>query len=196
MHNGLKFTFTFTTGAAVGAAVSWFVLKTRYEQLAQEDARSVREEYLKKYGTPESDTDDEENEYARWAEENPSEAELDKEEYNELAGLYSNNLEKGGSDSMSINKPRVILPREFEEDPDYDVINLNYYADGVLADDMDEIVEDIEHTVGDFKEHFGEYENDTVYVRNDELRCYYEICADDRNYYDVAATDQDLVDEE
>ena len=32
--------------------------------------------------------------------------------------------------------------------------------------------------------HFGEYEDDTVYVVNDRLKCYYEICRDYGNYSD------------
>lgn len=191
MSNGMKYVLTFTLGAAVGSVATWAIVKTKYERLAEEDARSIREEFTKKYGEP---TD--EYNYAQWAEENPDEFEADKEEYEELAGCYNKDLEKGGSDSMRVNDPCVILPREFEEIDEYDVVSLNYYADGVLADDMDEIVEDVENTVGDFKEHFGEYENDTVYVRNDRLKCYYEICADDRNYHDVAVTDENLMDED
>lgn len=195
MHNGIKYICTFSLGAAAGSAVTWFLLKTKYEKLAEEDARSIREEYCKRYDTPVSINEEEESDYSQWAEGNPNEAAMDKQEYENLAGYYNKDSEKGGSDSMKVNDPCVILPREFEEKDDYDVVSLNYYADGVLADDMDEIVEDVEGTVGDFKDHFGEYENDTVYVRNDRLKCYYEICADDRNYYDVAE-DQNLMDED
>lgn len=187
MHNGIKYICTFSLGAAVGSAATWFLLKTRYEKLAEEDAQSIREAYSKQYGDVVENTEEVEPEWE------PSSAE--REEYEDLAGCYNPDLKKGGSDSMRTNDPCVILPREFEDLDEYETISLNYYADGVLADDMDEIVEDIENTVGDFKDHFGEYENDTVYVRNDRLKCYYEICADDRNYYDLVE-DQDLADEE
>lgn len=187
MHNGIKYICTFSLGAAIGSAVTWFLVKTKYERLAEEDARSIREEFLKMYGEPTEDSNADDTEFII--------EDSDVEEYEALAGHYNKDSEKGGSDSMITNNPCVILPREFEEIDDYETISLNYYADGVLADDMDEIVEDVENTVGDFKDHFGEYENDTVYVRNDRLKCYYEICADDRNYYDVAE-DQDLSDDE
>ena len=53
---------------------------------------------------------------------------------------------------------------------------MNYYEDGVLADDWDEPIEDIDKVVGkDSLTHFGEYEDDSVYVRNDRLKCEYEI---------------------
>ncbi len=74
------------------------------------------------------------------------------------------------------------------ENDNYTQISLVYYAgDGVLADDEDEVVEDIEDTVGeDFAEHFGEYEDDSVFIRNDRLRCDYEILRDNRSFSDVA----------
>ena len=39
----------------------------------------------------------------------------------------------------------------------------------------------------EYKEHFGEYANDTVFVRNDRLKCDYEISKDNRNFEDVVA---------
>lgn len=72
----------------------------------------------------------------------------------------------------------------------YAQINLTYYADGTLADDEDDILEDIEETVGlDFASHFGEYEDDTVFIRNDRLRCEYEIQRDNRTYKEVTGID-------
>ena len=65
----------------------------------------------------------------------------------------------------------------------------NIPADGVLADDMDEIIEDVDEVVGeDSLNHFGEFEEDSVYVRNDERKCDYEILRDNRNYADVVGT--------
>lgn len=85
------------------------------------------------------------------------------------------------------NKPYIISPEEFGESGNYTQISLTYYSDGVLADDEDEIIEDIDDTVGeDFADHFGDYEDDSVFVRNDRLRCDYEILKDNRSYHDVA----------
>ena len=67
--------------------------------------------------------------------------------------------------------------------------SLTYTADGVLLDDMNEIVDDIEEVVGeDSLEHFGEYEDDPVYVRNDAKKCDYEILLDQRNYQEIFET--------
>ena len=88
---------------------------------------------------------------------------------------------RGLLDEMGYNadepKPYVISPEEFGDNvDDYELISLNYYEDGVLADDWDEPIEDIDKVVGkDSLTHFGEYEDDSVYVRNDRLKCEYEI---------------------
>ena len=48
-----------------------------------------------------------------------------------------------------------------------------------------QIIYNIEETVGDALEHFGEYEDDSVFVRNEENMCDYEILLDQRTYSDV-----------
>lgn len=81
----------------------------------------------------------------------------------------------------------VIAPEEYGALVDYDLIDLTYYNDNVLCDDMDEIVENIDDTVGrDYANHFGEFdEQDVIHVRNDILKCDYEITRDTRDYSDV-----------
>ena len=89
------------------------------------------------------------------------------------------------SDKRSV--PYVIEPEQFDM-IGYETINLTYYADDILADDLDQIYPNAEHEIGlNFQYHFGEYEEDTVFVRNDQLRIDFEICRDTRNYFDVAA---------
>ena len=88
--------------------------------------------------------------------------------------------EKGVSDV-----PYVISPEEFGE-VGYEQIELTYYGDGILADDDDEIIDDVEDVVGSYAlTSFGKYEDDAVFVRNDARRCDYEILADHRDYNDV-----------
>lgn len=94
---------------------------------------------------------------------------------------YSEN--KGGDD---MKKPYVISPDEFGEIDNYEEISMTYYSDGVLADDNDNIVNDVEDIIGtESLTHFGEYEDDSVFVRNDCLKCDYEILLDSRKYSDV-----------
>lgn len=83
-------------------------------------------------------------------------------------------------------KPYVIAPEEFGEMDDYETVSLTYYSDGVLTDDFDNEIEDVEGMVGeDSLDHFGEYEDDSVFVRNDRYKTDYEILLDLRKYSDV-----------
>ena len=83
-------------------------------------------------------------------------------------------------------KPYVISPDEFGEFEDYERISLSYYADQILADEDDEKVEDVDNVVGlESLIHFGEFEDDSVFVRNDRLKCDYEILLDQRTYSDI-----------
>lgn len=81
--------------------------------------------------------------------------------------------------------PYVISPEEFGE-IGYETISLTYYADEILADEMDELVESIDSVVGlNSLTTFGEYEDDSVFVRNDKLKCDYEILKDQRRWADI-----------
>ena len=80
--------------------------------------------------------------------------------------------------------PYVISPDEFGELEDYAKVSLTYFADGVLADECGEIVDDVEEIIGDGLDHFGEYEDDSVFVRSDAKRCDYEILKDLRDFSD------------
>ena len=66
-----------------------------------------------------------------------------------------------------------------------------------LVDDMDEVIEDTEDIIGtEWIDYFKEERQDLVCVRNEKLKCDYEIAADVRKYYgDVVRTDDDMDDE-
>ena len=90
------------------------------------------------------------------------------------------------ADTPDLGEPYVIPPEDFGEFDDYEKISLIYWADRVLTDDNNEVVEDLEGSVGiDSLTTFGEYEDDSVFVRNPRLRCDYEILLDQRNFEDV-----------
>ena len=85
---------------------------------------------------------------------------------------------------------------EFEDDDSYETIYLTYYADGILADEMDKPVK-IENTVGkEALKHFGEYEDDMLHVRDDKGKIYYEVAKDNRKFSDISGDDSDDSDEE
>lgn len=186
MNNGLSKFLIFTTGAAIGSVVTWKLVKTKYEQIANEEIESVREYYANKdkekltdeaYGEDDEETDTAER----------NETETAMKEYRKIvAGAgYSENVEE--DKDMVDDRPYVISPEDADDRDDYELEQLDYYeGDETLVDSFGDVVEDIDGTVGaDFASHFGEYEQDTVYVANDETKTVYEICRDYRSYAEV-----------
>lgn len=183
MNNTLKCVLAFSSGAAIGVAVSWRLLKTKYEQIAQEEINSVKETY-----STSTETDNDIYEVEGDTEE-PTEPKEEYETILESEGYtnYSSvKAEKGGSDFMDKEKPYVIPPDEYGEFEEYDTETLTYYSDGILTDDQDEIIDDIDGIVGeDSLNTFGQYEDDAVHVRNDALKTDYEILSDVRTFADA-----------
>lgn len=183
----IKNVVIFAAGAATGSVASWLLLKKKYEQFAQEQIDSVKEVYSKR----EKETSDisEEETCDVDKEEEPCEDPLREKYSNLVNGLgygISDVTDKKEEGSAKMDEPYVIPPEEFGEFGDYDTINLTYYADGVLTDDQNELVDDVDDVVGeDSLYSFGEYEPDSVHVRNDKMRCDFEILKDPRNYSDV-----------
>ena len=180
----------FVLGAAIGSIVTWQYTRKKYEQIAQEEIDSVKEIFSRresaadveitapkpqtaKIGKPEEKPDI--TEYA---------ARLERDGYTNYSNVGAEQ-KKEEQETMEM-KPYVISPEEFGEFEDYERISLSYYADQVLADEDDEKVDDVDNVVGlESLTHFGEFEDDSVFVRNDRLKCDYEILLDQRTYSDV-----------
>lgn len=172
--------FIFAVGAAIGSAVTWKFVETKYKKLADEDIASYKEMCDRKYGTVEK------------AE--PEKAPVTEAPKSSLAQAidickkegYDMNVDECGRD---MSKPYVIRPEEFGQFDDYKQVSLSYYEkDKVLTDELDNPIEDVDMTVGlDSLTHFGQYEDDSVYVRNDERMTDYEILLDIRGYWELVA---------
>ena len=77
---------------------------------------------------------------------------------------------------------------------DYDCQSLICYEDGIVTNgDGSEIEKsELNEMVGsDFSKHFGEYEDDSVFIRNDRLQMDFEIIRDRRTY--AEATGQSIL---
>lgn len=176
----------FAAGAAIGSVVTWKLVETKYKQIANEEINSVKEAFLKrdeKIKMEEDASEDEEDDDDDVIIPNTK---PDLSEYKDLVKSYGYNKEEEEVKNVK-QKPYVIEPEAFGDD-DYDIISLTYYADGVVTDEMDEVLDDdeVENQIGkDSLTHFGEYEDDSVFVRNEKLHTDYEILADTRNYHDL-----------
>lgn len=198
MNKTLFNVFLFTAGAAVGSVVTWKVVKTKYEQILQEEIDSVKETWA--HLNQQKADDDVSDEEGCVADEEVSEIEEEENpeviEYHKLASRYKqpgeeteNDTEGGGDEEVPyINGPYVITPTEFADgNYDHDIYCLTYYSDGVLSNDWYEEL-DVDETIGlDSLEHFGDHAEDVVHVRNERLRADYEVVRDYRTYAEMVA---------
>lgn len=171
----------FTVGAAAGSAVTWKFLKNKYEKIAQEEIDSVKEKLMPanlKNEDNNADEDAPEMYYETTKEEN-------QQIYERLvkdSGYLSNKQEE--EDTM--DKPYVVSPEDFGE-VGYPTITLWYYADGVVTNERNKIVTNVDECIGlESLNHFGDYEDDAVHVRNDVQEIDYEILKDRRNFSEIS----------
>lgn len=182
--NKLWGVFIFATGAAIGSIVTWKLVKTKYERIAQEEIDSVKEAFSQiansddndiKNDTEKDKTEDDDEEYF---------VRVNDLGYTRSSVPYVNEVKKKGGGT--VKRPYVITPDEFGEIYEYDTISLRYYADKVLTDEDDVVITNVDEIIGeDSLTHFGEYEDDSVFVRNDITNTDYEILLDTRKYTDV-----------
>lgn len=186
MNRKLSNVLLFTAGVAVGSLVTWRYFKTKYEVVEDEIEEKIEEP------EGESEEDDPEvleskmsykkpplKEYVKMVEDNGYAPKTHVEEVEE-------EIANGEWNDKDVYEPYIIRPEEYGELHAYETLSLNYYADGVLTDELDNPIEDVESLVpADFADHFGEYEDDVVHVRNDNLECDYEILRDLRKFTDV-----------
>ena len=195
----------FIIGAAIGSAVTWKLVKTKYEQIAQEEIDSVKETFSKLEKQAENYSPDDTTIVKNFTDDNVNDDAMQKDYESILKDHKYLNIDEDRNDEdrsnsytkytlektrkedldMEYNRPYVISPEEFDDNDEYNVISLTYYADGVLTDDMDEPIdpEDIDDLVGkDFADHFGEYEENSIFVRNDAMQTDYEILRDLQRY--------------
>ena len=185
--------FAFAIGAAIGSFVTWKIVKTKYKRIADEEINSVKEVFARRYS--EKMNKEKPNENTNQASLTLDETEKnvniqdDIAAYHELldklnyANIDVDSLiaKKGGS--TVTDRPFVISPDEFGEDPNYQTVSLTLYEDGILTDDYDDVVVDVDDWVGeDSLTHFGEYEYDSVFVRNESMKTDFEILRDLRTY--------------
>ena len=171
MNKGVIGVLFFMAGGAAGFAAANRLMKDKYEQLVQDEIDSVKAAFRREHPQPEKKP------------QKPTEKA--RRRYSQYAAKLGYTEEKKPEPTI---EPRVISPDEFGSQDGYDEISLTYYADGTVADDNDRAMsgDEIEETIGKGSlSHFGEYEDDSVFVRNDRLKADYEILLDPRSYADM-----------
>lgn len=176
----------FTAGAAIGSAVTYKLIKTKYETIANDEIEEIREYYKSK----EEDTEEEPKQEPAIAENVKVESKPNVVNYAAMVNNMGYDTSDKTEDRPVVEEadlPYEIAPDEYSEFEDYSYFSFTYYDDGFVADDNDEIVEDVDDIIGnDLLERFKEDPDlDSIYVRNDALKSDYEILRDYGNYTDL-----------
>lgn len=192
MKNEVGYLVSFVLGGAIGAGAAWFLAKSKYEALADEQIASVKESFRLKYeGENEEEVEeDKPADNLPQATGTPSYMQGRQVEKPDIT-TYRNIVKGEGysptpSEDIQDGLIEIIPPEDFGEDPDYTKITLTMTANGYLLDEDMDPVEDEYSLLGmgvnDVRDHFGEYEDDSVYVVNHERQAYYEILDSIREY--------------
>ncbi len=172
----------FTVGVAIGAVSTWQYAKQKYERLAEEEIESVKAAFSRK---PKNIFDGVTNE-ARSATKS-------MRDFEKLV-TWENYTDYAKKKEVDLKMPYVITPDDFGEFDEFEKVSLTYYADDILADENNEIIECVDKLIGpNALSCFGEYEDDSVFVRNEKLKCDFEILLDNRKYSDVTKTNPGVV---
>lgn len=192
----MKNLLCFVSGAAIGSIVTWKLIEKKYKDLADEEIESVIETFknrkpritkddvkekvekvINKYKEPKEIVEDIVT-TERYSIEN--EEEIDEDDESNYTVNVDNDIE--------VVTPYVITPEQFGEYNEYGTKTLTYYADNVLTDEIDNPITSDEMVImigPDALDHFGEYEDDSVYIRDEMNEMDYEILKSEKKFSEI-----------
>lgn len=204
-------TIIFLSGVVIGAIATYLAVKSKYEKIADEEIASVKDFYKKSIeennsvieitqtttlNNPKMAADiakikpDLINYNSKYQSDNADGLLGSDFDGDSLNGTHNTNaiINELSGDAVTTNIkekngmiPYMITEAEFGDHEDYDTLGFIYYADGVLADENDDPIEDPIATVGkNTLSSFGQ--KDVVYIRNDDLAYDCEIIKDLNDY--------------
>lgn len=223
-------TGTLLAGGAGGYILADRILKSKYEAIAQEEIDSVKETYKRLYKQEEFATPAttamtlaRERGEEIIEEQSYSGAPLDYQLVDEIADTVNELNEMGTVVPPVINifnktvvlendepdlsdrgpdEPYHISVDEFmENESDYEQATIMWYdGDGILVDERDERIDDVDSTIGiKHLSYFGRASKEAhiVYVRNERIRMDFEIVKSDERYaVAILGMDEDLLDDD
>lgn len=169
----------FTVGAAIGSAVTYILMRRKYENIEVYTDADLNQEYGQDDDATYSHEDSE-----------ADSKEQDMVQYHKYVKRYSGNslmddVEENMKGVTDVDRPYLISVEEYAELDDYEVISLYYYEDDVLTDELGNVIDDVDDTVGiDNLKKFDDIGVDSIYIRNDARQSDYEVLRDMGRYYD------------
>lgn len=186
----------FVAGAAVGSVVTWKLIEKKYKDLADEEIESVIETFKNRKPRITKDNVKEtvEKVINKWKE--PKEIVEDIVTAERYSIENEEEIDEDDESNYTVNidnddtviTPYVIEPEQFGEYNEYGTKTLTYYADNVLTDEIDNPItsEEMVTMIGpDALDHFGEYEDDSVYIRDETNEMDYEILKSEKMFSEI-----------
>lgn len=182
----------FLGGLAIGAMAGHLYNKKKYENAVQEEIQELRERYSVKHDEPTEKDDIEESEEPKSKIITTTKSSIDEgddvererinyQKYSKIANEY--NPEEDEYVKLNTETPYIIKPDEFGTIPLRDTASYYLYEENHILVDEDENVINTETCLqifgmlaDDIYDHFGEFDNDQVFFRNNRLELDIEVC--------------------
>lgn len=185
MNDKLSSVIIFCGGVFIGGFLTWDFFKTKYEKIADEEIASVKEIFEHREPRPDKNYKVEEELKGNDAYVNI----IDSNSYRNYSNTTIETDKKGGTADMELNRPYVITPEQYEDNVDYTKVSLTWYSDEVLEDDWGNVLDPDDVIGRDALTTFGQYEDDSVFVRDDDENVDYEVLRDTRSYEETYGHD-------
>lgn len=185
MNDKLSSVIIFCGGVFIGGFLTWDFFKTKYEKIADEEIASVKETFEHREPRPGNNYKVEEALKGNDAYVNI----IDSSGYRNYSNTAIETDKKGGTADMELKQPYVITPEQYEDNVDYTKVSLTWYSDEVLEDDWGNVLDPDDVIGSDALKTFGQYEKDSVFVRDDDEQIDYEVLLDTRSYKETYGHD-------
>lgn len=185
MNDKLSSVIIFCGGVFIGGLLTWDFFKTKYEKIADEEIASVKETFEHREPRPDNNYKVEEALKGNDAYVNI----IDSSGYRNYSNTAIETDKKGGTADMELKQPYVITPEQYEDNVDYTKVSLTWYNDEVLEDDWGNVLDPDDVIGSDALKTFGQYEKDSVFVRDDDEQIDYEVLLDTRSYKETYGHD-------
>lgn len=180
----------FLIGIGVGGAAAYFPLRNKLKAKYEAQMQSVVDAFAEREVKEEMNQTPSENKadapHNLIISDNGSADEV----YHNIMGHYvpseSNQIHEHVT---AFQFPYVISPDDLKDETNqgnWNFVRLYSFADGIVTDKMLHVLSDVDEVIGDDSlNHFGEYADDAVYVRNEKLETDFEIISDPRTYQEA-----------
>ena len=106
----------------------------------------------------------------------------DYSKYQKIVDQYKSKNEQKVETNSTELEPMFEIVDSDNLDEDWDVLGFTLYADGVVTDENDDPVDDVEAHLGSALEFFDCDSHLAMYVKNNNLNTYYEVSYDEYTY--------------